>query len=122
MGHEGRPVAVVKEEGRLRPEVGVRLAERREDGVVERARGAQRLGQVEERRRAVLAHALVALLGADPRRQLARDERHREIRAEEQHVLEAADREREHGGMKRKSHVSALATPATKTGPARPAG
>ena len=73
----------------------VRLAQGGEHGVVQGARRAEGLGEVEERHCPVLPHALVALLGPDPGGQVPRHQGHDEVRAEHQAVLELADREGE---------------------------
>jgi hypothetical protein len=101
MGHEGRPVAVVEEERGLGSKVLVGLAQGREDRVVERPGGADGLGQVEERRGAVLAHPLVSLLRPDPGREPTRDEGDDKVGAEHEAVLQPPMENVKIGGMKR---------------------
>jgi hypothetical protein len=64
----------------LHAEEFIDLAQRRERRGVEVARLGQRACEVEERGGPLLAQPFVASLGADARRELADDDRHREIR------------------------------------------
>ena len=92
----GQPgAAVTEQQGGLRREERIGLAQRREHRVIERARGAERLREAKKRGGPVLAPPLVALLRADAGGELAGDQRDHEVGDEHHAILEFSDDEGE---------------------------
>ena len=81
-GMRRQPALFARQQQRcLRVEKIFRLAQRRGHGLIERTRPCQRAGQVKQHRGPLLAQALLALLGPNPRGQLSRNDGHHEVNA-----------------------------------------